>query len=415
MPDSETDNVAPMVLIVDDDRMQGRLIGDVCSRIGYRSVFAPSYDVAAELISSTPFSYVTIDLALGDRDGIELLRLIAQLQVRPRVIVISGCEQRILNAAVRLAHSTGVCDAVALPKPIELAALRKALTTAPCDCSTLRRPVREPAVITAADLDHAVSHGEIYAAFQPKIELATGKVIGCEALARWDSATLGPVGPDLFIALAERTGAIKELTLQILRSALRLAGEIGRDDATFVVAVNLSATLLSDPTISEDIGRLLREAGVPARSLMIEITETTAMGDVSLAMDTLLRLRIKGIGISMDDFGTGYSSMSVLAQMPFCELKIDRSFVSHCLADPDLWKVVASSVAIARAYNMTTVAEGIEDVATWQALAALGCDGGQGYVFSPALRHDGFRAWRNAWNAELRVKGPPASQTLRKA
>ncbi|HEY0331898.1 MAG TPA: EAL domain-containing response regulator [Rhodopseudomonas sp.] len=415
MPACQIDSSSPLVLIVDDDRMQGRLIGEICSRIGYRSVFAASYEVAAELISTTAFNYVTVDLALGERDGIELLRLVAALQVRPRVIVISGCEQRILNAAVRLAHSTGVCDAIALPKPIELAALRKALISKPCDCSVPQRPARDQAVITAADLDRALRNGEIYAAFQPKIALATGKVVGCEALARWDSPTLGPVGPDLFIPLAERSGAIKAVTLQILRSALQLVRATGRDDPKLVVAVNLSATLLSDPAISEDIGRLLQEAEVSPRALMIEITETTAMDDVSLAMDTLLRLRIKGIGISMDDFGTGYSSMSKLAQMPFCELKIDRSFISNCLNDADLWKVVASSVAIARAYNMTTVAEGIETFETWQALATLGCDVGQGFVFSRALRHDAFLAWCKQWNAAPPAKGLPEPQVLRKA
>ncbi|ABD89333.1 EAL domain-containing response regulator [Rhodopseudomonas palustris] len=415
MTAAEIESVTPLVLIVDDDRMQGRLIGEVCSRIGYRSMFAASYETAAELIATTSFSYVTIDLALGERDGIELLRLIAQLQVRPFVIVISGCEQRILNAAVRLAHSSGVCDAVALPKPIELAALRKVLLTARCDCGAQQRPVRDQAVVTAADLDAAVGNGEIYAAFQPKLELSTGKVVGCEALARWDSPTLGPIGPDLFIPLAEGSGAIKAVTLQILRSALQLAREIGRDDAEFVVAVNLSATLLSDPAITEDIGGLLQQLDVPARSLMIEITETTAMGDVSLAMDTLLRLRIKGIGISMDDFGTGYSSMSVLAQMPFCELKIDRSFVGGCLTDPDLWKVVASSVTIARSYNMKTVAEGIEDVATWQALAGLGCDAGQGFVFSRALPHDAFLAWCDDWHRRLRSDGLAPWMTRRQA
>jgi EAL domain-containing protein (putative c-di-GMP-specific phosphodiesterase class I) len=188
----------------------------------------------------------------------------------------------------------------------------------------------------------------------------------------------------------------------MLREAMALTREMIRIEPGFVAAVNFSATQLSDPTIPEDVEAVLHEADLPGRSLMIEVTETTAMSDVAKAMDTLLRLRIKGFGISMDDFGTGYSSMSVLAQMPFCELKIDRSFVKNCLTDPDLWKIAASAVAIARAYQMKAVAEGIEDIDTLLALQGIGCDIGQGYVFSPALPRETFLQWCDVWDQRLR-------------
>jgi EAL domain-containing protein (putative c-di-GMP-specific phosphodiesterase class I) len=178
------------------------------------------------------------------------------------------------------------------------------------------------------------------------------------------------------------------------------AREFLKRDPNFVVAVNLSATLLSDPLIPEKVEQLLEELEAPAKSLMLEVTESTAMSDVSQAMDILLRLRIKGVGVSMDDFGIGYSSMAALARMPFCELKIDRSFVKNCLADSDMWKVVASSVEIAHQYGMKVVAEGIEDAETWQALEDIGCDIGQGFAFSPALPLKGFVNWYDDWNQQ---------------
>jgi EAL domain-containing protein (putative c-di-GMP-specific phosphodiesterase class I)/ActR/RegA family two-component response regulator len=412
MPDPKIDQPTNSVLIVDDDRMQGALIRDVCARIGYQPVFAPSYERAAELLASDRFTHVTIDLALGERDGIELLRLLSGLAVMPRVIVISGCDERILNSAVRLAHAAGACDAISLPKPIELAALRKALTTPPCDCSKLHCPDRLPQVeVSVAQFQAAFEAGEIFAVFQPKVQLSTGKLIGCEALARWNSAAYGSVSPDIFIPLAEQSGLIKPLTMLMLREAMTLTHEMVRREPAFVAAVNFSATLLADPTIPEDIEAILSTADVPGRALMIEVTETSAMSDVAKAMDTLLRLRIKGFGISMDDFGTGYSSMSVLAQMPFCELKIDRSFVKNCLTDPDLWKVAASAVAIARSYHMKAVAEGIEDIDTLLALQGIGCDVGQGYVFSPALPRETFLQWCDIWDQRLRdgfLKRAPA-------
>jgi EAL domain-containing protein (putative c-di-GMP-specific phosphodiesterase class I) len=318
------------------------------------------------------------------------------------VIVISGCERRILNATVRMAHAAGIVDTISLPKPIDLALLREVLTDRRrLDRSPQRSSDRRSLDITPAALQSALEHGEIYAAFQPKIDLSTGKVVGCEALARWDSPEFGPVGPDAFIPVAEGAGCIKAMTMQMLRDSMEIASVFLAKDPDFVVAVNLSATLLSDASIPEEVERALDDAGIPAKSLMIEVTETMAMADVSQAMDILLRLRIKGIGVSMDDFGTGYSSLSALARMPFCELKIDRSFIRHCLVDADMWKVVAASVAIGHEYHMKVVAEGIEDFATWQALDKIGCDIGQGFEFSRALPRDAMIDWCEDWDRRL--------------
>ncbi|NVN87825.1 MAG: EAL domain-containing response regulator [Rhodopseudomonas sp.] len=398
------------VLIVDDDLIQGVIICGVCTRIGYEARSVSSFQAAEQLIPTEPFDCITIDLSLGDRDGIGLLRLIAGLDPVPRVVVISGCESRILNATVRMARAAGIFDAISLPKPIDLVLLREVLTARCQDGHSRRRSNdRQRVDITAEHLQQALQRREIYPAFQPKIQLSTGRVVGCEALARWDSPDFGSVGPDVFIPLAEQGGCIKAMTWQMLRDSMEMARAYIGADSDFVVAVNLSATLLSDATIPEEIERLLNETGFPAKSLMVEVTETIAMADVFRAMDILLRLRIKGVGVSMDDFGTGYSSMSALARMPFCELKIDRSFVKDCLTDADMWKVVASSVAIAHEYNMKVVAEGIEDVDTWQALDAIGCDVGQGFEFSRALPLDAFAAWYDAWhlrlNATLAARG----------
>jgi EAL domain-containing protein (putative c-di-GMP-specific phosphodiesterase class I) len=270
------------------------------------------------------------------------------------------------------------------------------------DCVPRGASQRRHLDITPAALQLALERGEIFAAFQPKIQLSTGKVVGCEALARWDSPEFGSVGPDVFIPLAEQAGCIRTMTMQMLRDSMEVARAFLARNPEFQVAVNLSASLLSDATIPEEVERLLSEAGNPANSLMIEVTETMAMADISQAMDILLRLRIKGIGVSMDDFGTGYSSLLALARMPFCELKIDRSFIKNCLVDTDMWKVVAASVAIGHEYHMKVVAEGIEDFATWQALDKIGCDIGQGFEFSRALPRDALIDWCEGWDRRLR-------------
>jgi len=400
MPDLSDHAPASRILVVDDDAVQGTIISSVCRRLGHQPVFVSSYQAAADQIATGGFDCVTIDLSLGDRDGIELLRLIAAAGQSPRVIVISGCDQRILSATVRMARAAGIVDAVSLQKPIDLAALNEALNFGGGDQRSLRRRSdRRQSPITADDLARGLDAGELYPAFQPKVRLATGEVTGCEALARWESPSLGQVAPDLFVPLAEQSGLIKPITLMMLRESIGMARQFRETDPSFVVAVNLSATLLSDATIPEEVEQLLEEAGLPARALIIEVTESTAMTDIACAMDILLRLRIKGVGISIDDFGTGYSSLAALARMPFSELKIDRCFVKDCLVDADMWKVVSASVAIAHQYNMQAVAEGIEDIKTWRALTDLGCDIGQGFGFSPGLRRDAFVAWCRQWKA----------------
>jgi EAL domain-containing protein (putative c-di-GMP-specific phosphodiesterase class I)/ActR/RegA family two-component response regulator len=417
MADPNDSPTAAKVLVVDDDPVQGAIVSGVCAKLGYVAQFASSYQAAADQLAGGEFDFITIDLSLGDRDGIELLRLIAAGEKMPRrIVVISGCDERILNATVRMAHAAGMFDTVSLPKPIDLALLRGALTfTADEPASRRRRFSPKSDQPTADDLRHGFDSGEIYAAFQPKIDLATGEVVGCEALARWDSPRFGAVGPDMFIPLAEQSGLIGPMTLLMLSESMTFAARFSSADAKFVVAVNLSASLLSDTSLPEEIDRLLEEISVPARSLMIEVTETTAMADVARAMDVLLRLRIKGVGISMDDFGTGYSSLSALARMPFSELKIDRSFVKDCLTDADMWKIVSSSVAIGHQYNMKVVAEGIEDAATWHALDALGCDIGQGYEFSRAMRRDAFLDWYQGWTSRHPVSAKAAGELRRGA
>ncbi|MGP9810288.1 EAL domain-containing protein [Rhodopseudomonas sp. NSM] len=406
MPYSTDQVQAARILVVDDDPVQGAIISGVCRRRGYQPTFVSSYQSAVDQIAAGGFECITIDLSLGDRDGIELLRLIAAAGRSPRVIVISGCDQRILSATVRMAHAVGIVDAVSLRKPVDLTSLGDALSFGAGEQPSLRRrPDRRPRQVTADDLSRGLEAGEVYPAFQPKVHLATGKVVGCEALARWDSPTFGSVGPDVFIPLAEQGGLIKPLTMLMLRQSIEMARHFFDIDPSFAVAVNLSAALLSDTTMPAEVERLLDETRLPARSLIIEVTESTAMTDIACAMDIMLRLRIKGVGLSIDDFGTGYSSLAVLARMPFSELKIDRCFVKDCLTDADMWKVVSASVAIAHQYNMQAVAEGIEDAETWRALDGLGCDIGQGFGFSRGLRRNAFVEWCRRWDERLASVG----------
>ncbi len=237
--------------------------------------------------------------------------------------------------------------------------------------------------------------------FQPKVELCSGKVVGAEALARWRSSELGLVSPAVFIPMAEQFGLMPELTDHILSLAITTGRRLVERHPGFTIAVNISASLMSDLSLPERIEDILRKEATPASSLIAEITESAAMSDVERAMDILVRLRIKNIGAAMDDFGTGYSSLSALARLPFSELKIDQSFVKGCEADDDMMKIIDASVALARAFSMKVVVEGVDNLQTLARVQRAGCDIGQGYVFARSLTPEYAEDWIAHHNSSI--------------
>jgi EAL domain-containing protein (putative c-di-GMP-specific phosphodiesterase class I) len=187
------------------------------------------------------------------------------------------------------------------------------------------------------------------------------------------------------------------LTNKLLRAATRAVRPIVERLPGFSIAVNVSASLLSDPSLANQIDLALAESGLSARALTLEITESVAMSNAAKAADILIGLRVKGVGIAIDDFGTGYSSLAALARMPFSELKIDQSFVRESGTDRDMTRVVRACVQLGHELGMKVVAEGIETVASWNRLREMGCDIGQGHAFAAALDAASLTDWIDQW------------------
>jgi EAL domain-containing protein (putative c-di-GMP-specific phosphodiesterase class I) len=250
-------------------------------------------------------------------------------------------------------------------------------------------PVPQPPVPgarpTTADLAAAIARGDIRTRFQPKVALATGALIGVEALARWTHAELGPVPPDRFIPLAEDSGLIGRLTLSVLRDALRAVAILRRHHPEATVAVNISPVLLDDPALPDKIAALLEAAGLPPSVLVAEITEGQPFTNPARAAAVLAALRERGVGCAMDDFGTGFATLPALLRMPFTELKIDRSFVSRSADLPEARKLVRATIRLAQALGLRVVAEGVESAAVETLLREAGCDVGQGFRYGRAM------------------------------
>ena len=262
----------------------------------------------------------------------------------------------------------------------------------------------EQSLSLLTELRKAVENNELRLFVQPKVTLSTGKVVGAEALVRWQHPERGNVFPDQFIPFAEQTGFIRVLTQWVLERSAELCHALAQQGIHLKISVNLSTRDLLDQDLPIKFGAIFLRHQVSPGAFCLEITESAIMDDPVRAQQTLERLHAMGCDLSIDDFGTGYSSLAYLKRLPVDELKIDKSFVLNMENDLGDTKIVRSTIDLGHNMGLRVVAEGVESEAAWNILARLGCDQGQGYFMSRPMPADQLAGWVGAWL-------PPGSAT----
>ncbi len=386
---------AKTLLILDDDVAVAHTVALVARGQGFEVHCFESPDAFFEAMQRLTPSHVALDLIMPGMDGIEVLRRLAQLGCDASLILTSGMGQKVLESAQATAAERGLNIVGVLPKPFRPQQLRELLGRS--GGGNGRRPARPAAPMTLPPeaLAAAIAERRITIVAQPKLDLATRNVVGAEVLARLVDPGLGPIPPDVFIAVAEANGMMHALTRLVLdqaldwfsRSPLRAFGS---------VSVNLSTSCLGDVSLADQIQEACLSFGVRPEKLILEITESSAMDRTADSFDTLTRLRLKGFQLSVDDFGTGYSSLAQLARLPLSEIKIDKSFVIDLRTSEDARKIVDATIRLAKGMGLVSVAEGVEDVQTLEALTDLGCTLAQGYHISRPLPGPQFDEWLGA-------------------
>lgn len=259
----------------------------------------------------------------------------------------------------------------------------------------------DDAVQLEFELEAAFASGDLQVHFQPKVCLESGRPVGAEALMRWHSGIRGYVEPETFVAAGERARLINAMTLWTINSALQNAARWPEHFGQQSVAVNLSAAVLADPNLADSIENCLGLWEVPRCSLILEVTESTALAAPAETFKIFEQLNNIDVKISLDDFGTGYSSLVHFKNIPAAELKLDKTFVQRIVDDPADRKIAALVIDLAHAFDMSVVAEGVENQPTQDLLAEMGCNYAQGFHIARPMPHEDYITWLNQFEVEV--------------
>ncbi len=391
------------VLIIDDDPRVRRLLERITVGLGLRPTSLVIISDLAKLVEENRPDFVVIDLNLGKSKGVDLLRELAEKEIFPGVIIVSGENESIINSSRCYAMSLGLKVLGALQKPLDMDVFKSLLTEAHAG---LEGTSDDQQSLSPRELQLALQNKDLEVFYQPKIDIWRGLPCGVEALVRWRHADHGILSPDRFIGLAERSGLIEPLTYFVIDQALKDINYFRSVYPKLGLAVNLSPTLLEDDNIIESISDYLKFHDFDPGSLTLEITESAMVNDLDYSHRVLSSLRLMGITIAIDDMGTGHSSLEKLFRLPYNEIKIDKQFlvdmVENSLADV----IVTSTITLGHRLNVSVVAEGIEDFKSLYRLRSLGCHIGQGFYFSPPLPADELHDWLVDQDVEAMVSGP---------
>ncbi len=398
----QTPQPQPSILLVDDDVYMLELQMRMLRSMGYCQITSAisAKDALLQLeYDAHSANVIVCDLNMPDMDGIEFLQILKASAFRGSVILLSGESLRITHSVQNLLGGSQLIILGALTKPAGRSELRELL-----DCW---RPQAEPRgrahtlSVTEGDLRVAHRDQQWVLHYQPQVNLKTGALVGMEALVRWNHPEHGLVYPDQFIAKAEACGVIDDLTDWVVHAALQQRTQWAAEGLAVQMAVNMSMECFRTPNVWRRFTNVVRNAGATPKDVTIEVTETRLMSSPSAALENLIRLRLQHFTLSIDDFGTGHSSLVQLRDVPFTELKIDRSFVNGARNNQIVRPILEGSLGIAKRLGMRSVAEGIETAADWQLLRELDCDLAQGHFIGRPMTNDGVCDWLSSWQGRL--------------
>jgi EAL domain-containing protein (putative c-di-GMP-specific phosphodiesterase class I)/CheY-like chemotaxis protein len=390
---------AVKILVIDDEADVAEFIAAAAEGLGYKCVVTT--DAAAVRKLYTPdTNLILLDLMMPEIDGIEVLRVLSNMRCKASILLMSGIAIRVMETAEKLARALGLHIAGHLMKPFQLSELEDALRRHAASEAVVAVERAARTVYPDETLRNALVGNEFVLHYQPQIDLETGNVFGVEALARWQKEGRNLVYPDNFIPRVEALGLIDDFGWLVAERGMSEVKRFADGDRVAPrLALNVSVHSLRDLQFPDTLMSMLKKHGLPADGVMIEITESGLIDELSRSLDVLARLRVKSVQLSIDDFGTGYAMMQQLVAIPATELKIDKIFVLNMQMNNSDRVMVQKTIEIGHELGMKVTAEGVETREQLEFLRRQGCDSAQGYFFSPPLPAHEMVYWLDAYRS----------------
>jgi EAL domain-containing protein (putative c-di-GMP-specific phosphodiesterase class I) len=386
-------------LVAEADPAQRLAMVDMLGQLGASQVTeVPDGHTALRCFqdSFTPTVNVAIiDLALPGMDGLELIRTLAAMKCRARLIVVGAQPSNLMFSVETMAQAYGFELLGVLTKPVSASRLGSLLDNYLPPALPAGRE-KGPS-FTFSEVGIGLQARQFEPFFQPKIELETGQVKGLEAFARWRHPEHGVLGPASFIDALEQNNRIDFLDWSMIEKSVERCREFHDKGIPISISINLAPETLAHPAFMQQIAACVGRHRVMPDYITFEMPESSVLTTDPSFLERLVRLRMAGYGLAIDDYGTGRSNLQLLARIPFSELKIDRSFVDGASKKRALGTVLSSCLGLARSLDRMSVAVGVETKQDWDFLQGLGCTYAQGYHIASPMEADAFPGWLEDW------------------
>jgi EAL domain-containing protein (putative c-di-GMP-specific phosphodiesterase class I)/FixJ family two-component response regulator len=388
-------------LVVEDNDFQRRWLVLMLNNLGAFNILEANDGVAALAMlqdASRKIDICFVDLNMPGMDGMELIRHMATSANPVSIVLASALDPSLVFSVETMSQAYGVNLLGTITKPATPESLEAIIERYVPPAARSQSTVHAPPALSLEEMLLGLQEGQFVPYFQPKVELASGKVKGVEAFVRWQHPQYGLISPNRFFPVMEQHGYINALTWDIIRKCARTCRALHDAGYLISVSLNLASTPLAEIEFAEDFATCFAAHEIAPGFVTIEITEAAAKTEVPVFLENLARLRMKGFVLAVDDYGTGNASMHHHLRIPFSELKVDRSFVVGAAQNDALSLALSSCLELAAKLKRESTAVGVETRQDWELLQKLNCTNAQGYFIAKPMEAKALPGWIDEWS-----------------